>query len=132
MPSRRVPGVAAWVAAALVLVGVAWRVLCAETSPGTFDEVSFLRALDQYDLLAFEPHFPGYPLAVLLARIPAALGSAAPYAWVAAGLCGGVAPWAFVGGGRGVGGVLACACLALAPLALELGARPLADAGASA
>lgn len=125
-------GAAAWLAAALVLGGLAWRVLLGECSPGTFDEVSFLRALGQYDLLAFEPHFPGYALSVLLARIPHALGSSAPYAWVAGVLGVLVAPWVYAAAGRGAGGVLACAALAGSPLAASLGVRPLADAGASA
>lgn len=51
-----------------VVTGVGLRLAAAPAAPGTFDEVGFTLALTRYDLLAFEPHFPGYPLAVLLAR----------------------------------------------------------------
>ncbi|MFN0058653.1 MAG: hypothetical protein ACKVX7_09385 [Planctomycetota bacterium] len=36
--------------------------------PRSADEVHFVRALDRFDVLDYSPHFPGYPLAVLLAR----------------------------------------------------------------
>ncbi|MEZ6187159.1 MAG: hypothetical protein R3F62_19380 [Planctomycetota bacterium] len=122
----------AWATLGLALLGLAWRVALGGAPPATFDEVSFQRALTQFDLLAFEPHFPGYALSVFLARIPAALGSAAPYAW-SAGLLGlALTPALYRAGGGGPGGTLAVAALALSPLALSVGARPLADGGASA
>ncbi len=31
----------------------------------TWDEVDFALALDRYDLLAMQPHFPGYPYFIL-------------------------------------------------------------------
>jgi len=116
---------------ALAAAGAALRLASVWSQPGSFDEVSFLAALTHYDLLAFEPHFPGYPGAVLLARLAAALGAEAPYAAAAAALLMLAAPCLHRAAGGGWGGVLAVGVLAFAPLAVSEGARPMADATAT-
>ena len=89
--------------------------------------MSFLAALERYDLLSFEPHFPGYPLAVWLARLAASLGSEAPYALVAALalLLAGAALYRLAEGGWR--GVFAAGLYAWAPLSASQGLRPMAD-----
>ncbi|MGE0710626.1 MAG: hypothetical protein AB7N76_27535 [Planctomycetota bacterium] len=109
------------------LVAVAWRLALAPGAPAAFDEVSFLAALERYDLLSFEPHFPGYPLTVLLARLLAAAGAARPYAALS-GLALLVAlPALFRLAGGGWRGAWAGALFAWAPLAAREGLRPMAD-----
>lgn len=128
-PSRHEPRstLADVVVAAAAALGGAARLLAAPAAPGSFDEVGFTVALERYDLLAFEPHFPGYPLAVLLARGAAGLGAAAPYAAVAAGLALVAALALHVALGRGWGGALAGGLLALAPTAVLTSSRATSD-----
>lgn len=114
-------------AAALALLGAGLRLAAAPAAPGTFDEVGFTAALTRYDLLAFEPHFPGYPLAVLLARAAAGVGAAAPYAAAAAALTLLGALALHVAAGRGWGGALTGGLLAIAPLAVMVGSRATSD-----
>ncbi|RMG07965.1 MAG: hypothetical protein D6731_22690, partial [Planctomycetota bacterium] len=117
----RLPTLAAGLLAGALVVASAAR------SPATFDEVSFLAALARYDLLSFEPHFPGYPFAVGLARLAAALGAEAPYAASSAflALLAALRIQGVLGGARGA----LCASLSLlAPLAVREGARPMSDA----
>ncbi|WP_226535748.1 hypothetical protein [Fictibacillus halophilus] len=38
------------------------RFMFSVTFPSTWDQVDFVLALDRYDLLAMQPHFPGYPI----------------------------------------------------------------------
>nr|WP_232467183.1 hypothetical protein [Anoxybacillus flavithermus] len=45
---------------ALVVVYISCFVY-ASPFAATWDEVDFALALDRYDLLAMQPHFPGYP-----------------------------------------------------------------------
>jgi hypothetical protein len=42
-----------------------WRFKYASSFAGSWDEVDFARSLDRFDLLAMQPHFPGYPYFVL-------------------------------------------------------------------
>src|SRR5262245_22565810 len=42
--------------------------------PDDWDSVGFVRAVDQFDLAAFQPHAPGYPVYVALCRAAHALG----------------------------------------------------------
>ncbi len=56
------------------------RLGLAPALPIDFDAVDFTLALEDYDLAALRPHFPGYPLYVLAGRLLAALGCARPYA----------------------------------------------------
>lgn len=127
---------ARWVAAlAAVVVGVVGggaALATARPEPGAFDECSFQAALSAWDLLAFEPHFPGYPLAVLGARLLAAAGAPAPYAAQVALLLPLAALALWRGAGGGVGGLLAAGAFALAPSLAGEAARPMADAVASA
>jgi hypothetical protein len=113
-------------------LGAALRLALAATAPATFDEVSFLAALERWDLLAFEPHFPGYPLTVLLARVAAGLGASAPYTALATLLLVPASVAAFLALGRGWGGAAAGGLLALSPLAVSEASRPMADASATA
>lgn len=41
----------------------------------SWDAVDFARALDRYDLLAYQPHFPGYPVYVALGKLARLLGA---------------------------------------------------------
>ena len=77
--------------------------------------------------MAFEPHFPGYPLCVGLARLARALGSERPYALVgvAATLLALLALDARAG--RGLLGALAAALWVCSPLAASEALRPMAD-----
>lgn len=111
----------------LGLAGSALLLLAASPAPATFDECSFQAALSAWDLLAFEPHFPGYPVAVLAARLASAAGATAPYAAVVAALLPLAALLLHRGAGGGAGGLLAAGLLALCPLLLREGARPMAD-----
>jgi hypothetical protein len=131
-PARRQGAAPAVVLVVAVALGMTLRLTRGAVEPSTFDEVSFLTALERWDLLAFEPHFPGYPLAVLLARAAAALGAPAPYAAAAAALLVPAAFGLFVALGRTWGGAVAGGLLALAPLAVSEGARPMADSTATA
>ncbi len=116
----------------LAALGAALRLAGARATPDTFDEVSFLTALERFDLLTFEPHFPGYPAAVLLARLADGLGAEAPYAAAAAALLLFVAWRLHRAAGGGVGGTLAVGLVSLALLAVTEGARPMADSIATA
>jgi len=42
-----------------------WRWLHIAPLPATWDQVDFVLAIDRYDLLAMQPHFPGYPYYIL-------------------------------------------------------------------
>jgi Dolichyl-phosphate-mannose-protein mannosyltransferase len=51
------------VCATIYLVGVQW---CNVNSfAGTWDQVDFALALDRFDLMSMQPHFPGYPYFIL-------------------------------------------------------------------
>ncbi len=56
-----------WVAAAALTVGVT-RILARARIPDNYDSIGFVRALDRFDLAAFQPHFPGYPIYIALAK----------------------------------------------------------------
>jgi hypothetical protein len=84
--------------------------------PQGWDEVGFLRAVERFDLAAFQPHFPGYPVyvalcklvgspalvsaiasaatALALAQLAAFLADDARAAWIAMALwAGALQPW---------------------------------------
>ncbi len=42
-----------------------WRWIYTSHLPSTWDQVDFVLAVDQFDLLAMQPHFPGYPYYIL-------------------------------------------------------------------
>lgn len=122
-----------WIAAAaLGGLGGLTALACARAAPGSFDECSFQAALTAWDLLAFEPHFPGYPLCVLGARLLASAGAAAPYAALAALLLPLSALALHRGAGGGPGGLLAAGLFALAPSCVREAARPMADVAGAA
>ncbi|MFC5703957.1 nucleoporin-interacting protein [Cohnella faecalis] len=75
MPVRTVRTIALS-AAAVVLIGLC-GINLAFGSPfvHSWDEVDFAYALDRYDLLAMQPHFPGYPYFIA--------GAAAIHRWIA-------------------------------------------------
>lgn len=52
-------------ALAVILSAAAISLYYASPMPRTWDEVDFVLALDRYDLLAMQPHFPGYPYFIL-------------------------------------------------------------------
>jgi hypothetical protein len=53
--------------AALAIVGL--RLATRARIPDDYDAVGFVRAVAQYDLAQFQPHFPGYPVYVALTRL---------------------------------------------------------------
>jgi len=63
----------AWFGAAAALAGLlALNLLYAGTFVRTWDEADFVFALDRFDLLAMQPHFPGYPFFIgggMIARL---------------------------------------------------------------
>src|SRR5690348_14579429 len=67
----------------------------------SWDEVGFMRAVHDFDLAAFQPHFPGYPVYVALCklvRVPALVSATASAATA-------LALWRLAGGGgSGAGG----------------------------
>lgn len=42
-----------------------WRWIHTAQLPATWDQVDFVLAVDRFDLLAMQPHFPGYPYYIL-------------------------------------------------------------------
>lgn len=52
-------------AAAILLAAVYFRFIYSSPYAATWDQVDFALALDRYDLLAMQPHFPGYPYFIL-------------------------------------------------------------------
>ncbi|MEW5851937.1 MAG: hypothetical protein AB2A00_24330 [Myxococcota bacterium] len=71
MESRRRAAVAVGL---LTLVATAARVALRARGLEGFDSVGFAQALHSYDLTARTPHFPGYPVYILVARVFSALG----------------------------------------------------------
>jgi len=58
------------IALALAVVAVALlRVATRGYAADSWDAVGFLRAVDHFDLAAFQPHFPGYPVYVALCKL---------------------------------------------------------------
>lgn len=127
-----VPRLPAFLLAVVALSALAFRLALAPATPVTFDEVSFLLALERYDLLAFEPHFPGYPLTVLLARGTQSLGgqslaATTPYAALNAAVLLPALIALFHLAGGGWRGLWAATLFAWAPLPVHEALRPLAD-----
>jgi hypothetical protein len=52
-----------------VLLWTAYSLLHLSPFAATWDEVDFVLALNRFDLLAMQPHFPGYPYFVLAAMV---------------------------------------------------------------
>jgi hypothetical protein len=61
------------VAAAALVIAVA-RWLGRARVPDDWDSVGFVRAVERFDLAAFQPHVPGYPVYVVLTRAAHAAG----------------------------------------------------------
>lgn len=121
----------AWMAL-LAGVGAVLRLVALPPLLPDLDSVNFARALDTFDLAGQSPHFPGYPVFVVLARGASLLGLSdvvalslpgvilAPAAVLALG-------WALlprVGAVPALGGA---AVVALAPLAVLFGGAPSSD-----
>jgi hypothetical protein len=67
----------------ILLLALALRLWMVPSALDSTDDVNFALALDHYDLALHQPHFPGYPLYVLVARgfylfFPATLALALP------------------------------------------------------
>src|SRR5690242_10976065 len=58
----------ALIAAAAFAVGVT-RVLARGRVPDDYDSIGFVLSLDHFDLATLRPHFPGYPVYVVLGKI---------------------------------------------------------------
>jgi hypothetical protein len=121
-------------AAAVVAIGVL-RVVTRGHAADSWDAVGFMNAVHDFDLAAFQPHFPGYPVYVALckaARDPqlvSAIASAATAlalwrlagtprgGWIALGLwAGALSPW--LTGGAALADATATAFVAAAFAAL--------------
>ncbi len=59
--------------AVLLVLGLTSRVLFAGRCLGEWDEVDFALALRDYDMVAQQPHFPGYPVYVWLSWVSTSL-----------------------------------------------------------
>jgi len=67
----------------VALLGTAYvvtRVVAMQPYIGDLDATNFALALRDFDMVRYQPHFPGYPLYILLARIFHSLGAPAPAA----------------------------------------------------
>jgi hypothetical protein len=73
---------------ACAILAVASRWLLRAPQLEGFDSVGFARALDSYDIVARTPHFPGYPLYILAARLFHVLGLPHVDALIAPGALG--------------------------------------------
>lgn len=71
-----------WIWVLVFLAAVVVRLPFLPRWPDTPDGVRFVNALAEFDVHEFSPHFPGYPLAVVLARCMPLDGAAA---WAALG-----------------------------------------------
>lgn len=112
--------------------GFALRLLALPPLLPDLDSVNFARSLSTFDLAAQSPHFPGYPVYVLLARGAAALGFPEVAALAIPGIL--LAPLAVVllclalrERVGGAGAIAAGAVLSLAPLAVLFGGAPSSD-----
>jgi 4-amino-4-deoxy-L-arabinose transferase-like glycosyltransferase len=54
---------------ALALVSIGIRLIYMSPYPGGWDDIDFALALDRFDLSAMQPHFPGYPVYILVAHL---------------------------------------------------------------
>jgi hypothetical protein len=98
--------------AILVPVGLLIRIALLPSGAEGQDAADFILSLEEYDIGRFQPHFPGYPLYVLLAKGLAALGLERERALRLVGASAGALlpiPIALLlreqaGGGRGSGG----------------------------
>ncbi|TCS94316.1 protein O-mannosyl-transferase family [Hazenella coriacea] len=54
-----------WVAISLFFLSIALRLPFAGRVPESWDSVDFALALNEYDVRAMQPHFPGYPIFIL-------------------------------------------------------------------
>jgi len=97
------------------------------------DSVNFARGLLEFDPLADQPHFPGYPVYIALCRMLRAAGLAEPLALALPGV---LAASALLPATRAVGQQLglpdatcraALVLLALQPVLLAEGPRPIPD-----
>jgi hypothetical protein len=128
-----------------LLVGVAAatvglsRWLARARVPDNYDSIGFVRALDKFDLQAFQPHPPGYPVYVALGKLAhLALPAVSPLgaACAVSALASAATAVALFSLGRAFGGVRVGACAlalyAAAAMPLLLGGAALSDETAGA
>ncbi|MBO8171435.1 MAG: nucleoporin-interacting protein [Bacillaceae bacterium] len=54
---------------AILIMTFAWRLFYISPYASTWDQVDFVLALERFDLLSMQPHFPGYPYFILGGRL---------------------------------------------------------------
>ncbi len=128
----RASGKITCIASLLVIAGAALRLAAVPPALPDLDAVNFGRALTRFDLAAQAPHFPGYPIYVLLARGFSVLGATDVFALALPGIVLGAAAVAALAAALlpyvGAAGALAgSAVVALAPLAVLQGGLPNSD-----
>lgn len=123
------PGGQAVALALVTLVGLGLRALTLPGHPSTYDEVDFTLALESFDLARHQPHFPGYPVFVLVACGLRALGLSSAVALGLPGIVGQllVAGVLLVAGRRSAHPWLAPALWLLAPLPILESGRAMSD-----
>jgi hypothetical protein len=126
----------AWVGAAALAVAASRFLLRARTV-GSYDAIGFLRGIQHFDVARLQPHFPGYPVYVALARAARAFGlSPLDAATLISALMAGVTTLAVWRLGRALGGRAGGACAtglyAGAALPWLLGGAPLPESTAVA
>jgi hypothetical protein len=120
---------------ALCAIG-ATRVWLRARVPDDYDSIGFVRAVDQFDLARLQPHFPGYPVFVALAKAARACGlgslAALQAVSVTASMATAAAVWrlARLFGERGA--ALALALYGAAAMPWLLGGAALSDGCATA
>ncbi|PTL85582.1 hypothetical protein [Vitiosangium sp. GDMCC 1.1324] len=126
------PRAFAAVLACVVGAGVVARLLALPRLLPDLDAVNFARSLHGFDLAAQAPHFPGYPVYVLMARWASAAGASEVGALALPGLVLGAVAIGVLGfvlrpylGAAGA--LVASALLALLPLPVLFGATPGSD-----
>lgn len=97
------------------------------------DAINFALALDDYDLSRYQPHFPGYPVYIVLARVATWVSPDAPraLAWPGAlvAAIAGLATWRALAGFAGSLAALAGALLLiLCPRLMVEATKPTSDA----
>ncbi|HEX8951014.1 MAG TPA: hypothetical protein VF945_04175, partial [Polyangia bacterium] len=97
-------------AAAVVAVAVL-RFATRGDAADSWDALGFVRAVHDFDLAAFQPHFPGYPVYVALCKLARAPALVSAIASAATAL----ALWRLAGGGRAGWIALALWAAALGP-----------------
>jgi len=127
--SRKISFIAS--AGGIAAAGALMRLLAVPPALPDLDAVNFASSLSRFDLATQAPHFPGYPLYVLLARGFAAVGAGEVLALALPGIAlAALAALALAAIGSRVGtaaGLGAGALFALGPVAILAGGNPSSD-----